>query len=98
MTRYARIEQGSVREVVETTQQIEDLYHPDLVWVELRGRPEIVAGWIVQPDGFSAPEIEQAPAVAPVINIEELARRMDELQEQLRNLGPGITDPRPGAL
>lgn len=98
MTRYARIEQGSVREVVETAQRIDDLYHPDLVWVELRDRPEIVAGWVVQPDGFSAPEIEPAPAVAPVINVEELVRRMDELQEQLRNLHPGITDPHSGAI
>ena len=95
MARYARIEQGSVREVVETTQRIEDLYHPDLLWVELCGKPEVVAGWVIQPDGFSPPEIEQAPLVAPVIDIAELVRRVSELQEQLRTLDPAIAGQLP---
>ena len=95
MARYARIEQGRVREVVETAQRIEDLYHPDLIWVELCGKPEVFPGWVVQPDGFSPPELEQAPVVAPVIDIAELARRVGELQEQLRTLGPAIAGQHP---
>ena len=33
MAMYARVEQGVVRELVETDQRIEELYHPDLLWV-----------------------------------------------------------------
>ena len=95
MARYARIEQGSVREVVETTGRIEELYHPDLLWVELRGRPEVVPGWIVGPGGFSLPEAEKAPATL-MIDVEELARRVGELQEQLRVLDSDGSDVHPG--
>ena len=95
MTRYARVEQGSVREVVETAGRIEELYHPDLLWVELQGRPEVVPGWVVGPDGFSLPEAEKAP-VAPVIDVAELAGRVGELQEQLRVLDSGGSDVHSG--
>ena len=96
MTRYARVEQGSVREIVETDRRIEELYHPDLLWVELQGRPEVVPGWVVGPDGFSPPEAERT-AVVPMIDVAELARRVRELQEQLRTLGSGGSDVHPGA-
>ena len=95
MTKYARVEQGSVREVVETAGRIEELYHPDLLWVELQGKPEVVPGWVAGPDGFSLPEAEKAP-VAPMIDVAELARRVGELQEQLRVLGSDSSDVHPG--
>ena len=95
MTRYARIEQGSVREVVETAGRIEELYHPDLLWVELQGKPEVVPGWVVGPDGFSPPKAEEV-LVAPVTDVAELARRVGELQEQLRVPGSGSSDVHPG--
>ncbi len=95
MTRYARVEQGSVREVVETAGRIEELYHPDLLWVELQGKPEVVPGWVVGPDGFSLPQAEKAP-VAPMIDVAELARRVGELQDQLRVPGSAGSDVHPG--
>lgn len=95
MTRYARVEQASVREVVETAGRIEELYHPDLLWVELQGRPEVVPGWVAGPDGFSPPKAEEV-SVAPVIDVAELARRVGELQEQLRVLSSDSSDVHPG--
>lgn len=34
MKRYLRVEQGVVVEVFETDQDIKEMFHPDLVWVE----------------------------------------------------------------
>ena len=95
MTRYARVEQGSVREVVETAGRIEALYHPDLLWVELQGEPEVVPGWVAGPGGFSLPDAEKA-SVAPMIDVAGLARRAGDLQGQLGASGSDSSDAHPG--
>ncbi|MGI4802541.1 MAG: hypothetical protein ACRYG8_52625 [Janthinobacterium lividum] len=86
MTMYARVEQGVVRELVQTDQRIEDLYHPDLLWVDVRDTPDVRPGWLVGHEGFAPPEPEDILAVAPPIDIAELVRRVDELREQIRVL------------
>ncbi len=92
MTMYARVEQGIVRELVETDQRIEDLYHPDLLWVEIGDAPDVRPGWIVGHEGFAPPEPENVMVVAPPIDITELVRRVEELREQIRVLAPDTTD------
>lgn len=91
MTMYARVEQGVVRELVETDQPIEDLYHPDLFWVDARDMPGVCPGWIVTRDGFSPPEPEKVAAATPTIDIAELLSRVNELGEHVRMLTLGTT-------
>lgn len=88
MTMYARVEQGVVREIVETDQRIEELYHPDLLWVGIQDTPDVRPGWIVWHDGFAPPEPEEIAPGAPPVDVAELVRRVDELREQIRVLIP----------
>lgn len=97
MTMYARVEQGVVRELLETEQRIEELYHPDLLWVNIQDTPDVSPGWTVGHEGFAPPESRQeTEAAAPVVDIAELVRRVDELREQIRVLAPGAIDQHPG--
>lgn len=98
MTKYARVEQGAVRELLETDGRIDELYHPDLLWVNVQGMPDVRPGWIVGHDGFVPPEPEQIVASKPPIDVAELVRQVDELREQIRLLAPDAADQRSGAL
>ena len=89
MTIYARVEQGVVRELVETNQPIKDLYHPDLIWANIQDIPEVSPGWVMTQDGFSPPEPEKVAAGTPTIDIAELVSRVDELREHIRILTLG---------
>ena len=56
MKNYARIESGTVAELLSTSGDINEMFHPDLVWVE--ASPDVKTGWNYSPDaGFSAPTI-----------------------------------------
>lgn len=95
MTAYARVERGVVRELMETDQRIEDLYHPDLLWVGIRNTPGICPGWVVGPEGFVPPEPETVATATPVIDVAELGRQVDELREQIRMLASNAADQHP---
>ncbi|MGI4801648.1 MAG: hypothetical protein ACRYG8_47990 [Janthinobacterium lividum] len=95
---YARVEQGIVREILETNQRIEELYHPDLLWVDIQDKPDVRPGWIVGHEGFAPPEPEEVAPVAPPVDIAELMRRVDELREQIRVLAPEAIDRQSGAV
>lgn len=98
MTMYARVEQGVVRELLETDQRIEELYHPDLLWVDIQDTPDVRPGWIVGHEGFAPPAPEEIAAVAQPIDIAELTRRVDELREQIRILTPAAISQQSGAV
>lgn len=93
---YARVEHGVVRELVETDQRIEDLYHPDLQWVDVANASGVRPGWTVGQEGFAPPVFEEVAVATPAVDFAELARRVDELQEQIRGLAPGANGQRPG--
>lgn len=98
MTMYARVEQGVVRELVETDQRIEELYHPDLLWVDVQGLSGVCPGWIVGHEGLAPPEPETILAATPTVDVAELARRVNELQEQIRMLAPDASGLHPGKV
>ena len=98
MTTYARVEQGVVRELLETEQRIEELYHPDLLWVNIRDVPEVRPGWIMGDEGFAPPEAEAIVSATQAVDIGDLARRVSELQEQIRMLVPDETGQHLGAV
>ena len=98
MTMYARVEQGVVRELLETEQQIEELYHPDLLWVDVADMQGVYPGWVVGDAGFAPPEAEVVVSATQVVDVAELARRIGELQEQIRMLVPDGTGQHPGTV
>ncbi len=98
MTMYARVEQGVVRELVETDQRIEELYHPDLLWVNVQGLSGVCPGWIARREGFAPPEPEAILAATPAVDITDLSRRVNELQEQIRMLAADANGVHPGEV
>ena len=94
---YARVEQGVVRELLETEQQIEELYHPDLLWMDIGDMQGVCPGWVVGDDGFAPPEADVVVSAMQVVDVAELARLVGELQEQIRMLVNG-TGQHPGTV
>jgi hypothetical protein len=86
MTVYARIEAGSVAELLRTEANIASLFHPALRWVEAL-EPAVAVGWIEGPNGLAAPP-PRAPAPEPpaTTTLEQLQARIAELAEQVAAL------------
>lgn len=74
MKTYARIDHGSVAELLVTQGDPAHLYHAALVWREVT-TPGVAIGWLAGPMGFVAPP---APEVRPA-----LAPSLAELQSDL---------------
>lgn len=63
MTVYARIEDGVVREVLDTPHDIQNLFHGSLVWVDAtRAQPQPAHGWRYANGSFSPPPPPPPPA------------------------------------
>jgi len=59
MAKYARIDNGSVAEIFETEQDITQLFHPDLIWVDITNvEPSPEYGWKYNSKKFSQPQID----------------------------------------
>ena len=70
--RYARVESGTVFEVVETDKDIATLYHPSLIWVECP--VEVDQRWTYDGKDFSRPPPPPTPKSPPkVLTAESLA-------------------------
>lgn len=55
MKNYARIEGGVVVELFATDGDIAEMFHPDMVWVEIPTGEEVTCGWTYAGGTFSAP-------------------------------------------
>ena len=73
---YARIDQGRVAEVFTTHEDLEALFNPGLVWVDVTSQPHVAEGWLYDGQHLAAP----APSAAPA------GPSLAELQEQLQAL------------
>jgi len=62
--RYARIEDGVVREIGEFP-SIEGRFHPSLVWVKIPQDQEVGEGWSYQSGEFLPPPEPQEPEPGP---------------------------------
>ena len=83
---YARIESGAVAELLGTDQDITELFHPTLHWVEVTGQP-VHVGWVMSDQGFgppsAAPEAPMQPTLAQLqAQLNELATRLAALVAQ----------------
>lgn len=63
MNKYARIENKVVVEILETSADITELFHPDLVWIECTNNPLVSEGWTYSSDVFKEP-------IKPIIIVE----------------------------
>ncbi|WP_288843898.1 DUF4376 domain-containing protein [uncultured Deefgea sp.] len=71
MKRYARIASCAVVEIFETDRLIAELFHPDLIWVEIPNAVDVECGWAYVNENFIAPITEA--------NEQILARKIAEI-------------------
>lgn len=74
MKAYARIQNGVVSEVFRTDALIFELFHPDLLWVEIPPLAEVSEGWTYDGAAFLKPVPVEASPIIPSITqiLEEL--------------------------
>ena len=77
MRTYARIQDGSVAELLKTGSDVTQMFHPSLVWVDVSADPQIREGWRFDGKEFSPPQEPAEQASAPTIA---------ELQAQLASI------------
>ena len=85
MRTYARIESGAVAELLATDEDITQLFHPDLRWVEVTGQP-VEVGWMDGEHGFGPPPPAPVEAVQPTLA--QLQAQLNELARRLAALAP----------
>jgi hypothetical protein len=88
MKTYARVENHVVAEVINTTGDIVQMFHPSLVWVEVTGKG-VQEGWMQNSDGtFAPPPAAAAPAAAapPPPSVAELLTELTTLRSQVAQL------------
>lgn len=86
MRTYARVQDGSVAELLKTGSDITQLFHPSLVWIDVSADPQIQEGWRFDGKKFSPP---QEPAgQASTSTIAELQAQLASIEAKLAALSP----------
>ncbi len=86
MTRtYARIENGTVAELLTSAETPQTLFHPALHWVDVTGQG-VAVGWREAAGSFTAPP-PPAPAAPP--SVAELKQQLAALALQVAALAGG---------
>lgn len=78
MKNYARIYDGIVYEILETDADISEMFHPDLVWVEVPDGADVACGWTYAAGKFAAPVVPAPTAEDMKAKIAE--RRWQQVQ------------------
>ena len=87
MHNYARVQDGVVQEILATDQPVENLFHPDLIWVRLSDGSPAAPGWRYDGTDFSEPPAVQNIAEAP--SLHSVMAALANVQEQLAAMRPG---------
>lgn len=59
MAKYIRVWEGSAVETLETDQDITQMFHPDLVWIDVsKVKPLPEVGWLYDGEKFSPAPVE----------------------------------------
>jgi len=97
MKNFARIEFGVVVELFSTEGNIQEMFHPDLLWVEIGERDTPELGWMYSDGTFSEPPPPSSEklseiARAQVVALMELAsRKIAPLQDAI-DLGEALPE------
>lgn len=67
MKTYARIQDGTVAELLRTDMPIAALFHPGLTWVDVSDQPGVAEGWSFNGTRFEKPIIPATPAGLPTM-------------------------------
>jgi hypothetical protein len=85
VTSYARIENGIVAELFNTSQPIDGMFCPELTWVPVPAGAGVVPGWVYDGTSFAAPS-PQAQTSAMPPTIAELQAQLSALATQINAL------------
>jgi hypothetical protein len=81
MRTYARIQNGTVVELLKTDGDITAMFNPALVWVDISSQPDVSEGWDFDGTHFTRPPTQ--PASTPVPSIAELHAQLEALSAQI---------------
>lgn len=85
MMTYARIQGGCVAELLMTTAEARELFHPSLLWVDVSKVDGIAIGWRYDGNQFTLADPPQP--ISPVTtSIADLQLRVVELSAQIAAL------------
>ena len=84
MRTYARIQDGSVAELIKTHGDITRMFHPALVWVDVSTLAGVAESWLFDGTNFTPPPA--APARPPTPTIAELEAQLATISVQLAAL------------
>lgn len=84
MKTYARIQNGTVAEILKTDGDITRMFNPALVWMDVSSQADVTEGWHFDGVSFTAPTILHASAQAP--SIAELQAQLAALSAQIAAL------------
>jgi hypothetical protein len=62
MRTYARVQDGVVAELLKTSSDVTQMFHPSLVWVDVSSNAAIREGWHFDGKEFSGPPQPSEPA------------------------------------
>lgn len=84
MKNYARIDESIVVELLSTDGDITEMFHPDLIWVEIFDDTFPAIGWSFQDGVFSPPP----PPTSEQLEAAALERRDNLMQWATQQIGP----------
>ena len=84
MRTYARIQDGRVVELLASDQNIGNMFHPALKWVDVTKNTSIAEGWLYDGAAFSKPTPLYTEAVQP--SVAALQAQLAALAAQLSAL------------
>ena len=91
MHNYARIDGGTVAEIITTTEDIRQLFHPSLHWVDITGQ-KLAVGWKEAGKGtFVAPPRPVATEHMPTLA--ELHAQLDRITAEIAVLTKAASHP-----
>ena len=67
MKTYARIQDGTVVELLQTSLPISGLFHPGLTWIDISDQPGVAEGWTFDGTQFAKPTTPAAPVELPTM-------------------------------
>ena len=84
MKSFARVQNGTVAELLHTDAAIATLFHPGLVWVDVSQQPMVKEGWAYDGTHFTAPAL--TPPSPPPPPLVDMQAQIDVLRAQVAAL------------
>lgn len=84
MKTYARIQNGTVAELLRTDLPISGLFHPGLTWIDISDQPGIGEGWTFDGMRFAKAAVPASPVLIPTMA--ELLAELASLKAEVATL------------